>query len=109
MVRRNCRFARIPSRLAKQPVHEAAHSLFIKSDGTLWALGRNTNGQLGDGTFNGRAVPGDVLELGSGITAISSSGYSLHHCAVVQGVVLVVATIANLFAPKISVFSLNAV
>jgi uncharacterized repeat protein (TIGR02543 family) len=27
------------------------HSLFVKSDGTLWAMGKNEYGQLGDGTL----------------------------------------------------------
>jgi len=33
------------------------HSLFVKSDGTVWAVGSNLFGQLGDGTFENRAIP----------------------------------------------------
>jgi alpha-tubulin suppressor-like RCC1 family protein len=33
------------------------HSLGIKSDGTLWAWGQNTYGQLGDGTKANREEP----------------------------------------------------
>jgi alpha-tubulin suppressor-like RCC1 family protein len=30
----------------------AYHSLFLKSDGSLWVMGYNDFGQLGDGTLN---------------------------------------------------------
>src|SRR5438874_1174524 len=33
------------------------HTLFIKSDGSLWATGYNPDGQLGDGTFNNTNRP----------------------------------------------------
>ncbi|UHO39641.1 T9SS type A sorting domain-containing protein [Chryseobacterium capnotolerans] len=33
------------------------HSVGLKSDGTLWAWGRNSNGQLGDGTTIDRNAP----------------------------------------------------
>ncbi|MFC2176177.1 hypothetical protein ACFLR1_04320 [Bacteroidota bacterium] len=45
------------------------HSLFLKNDGSVWACGRNDQGQLGDGTFADRTTPVQVIGL-SGITAI---------------------------------------
>ncbi|MBI5177804.1 MAG: FecR domain-containing protein [Nitrospinae bacterium] len=36
------------------------HTLAIKSDGTLWSWGKNDNGQLGDGTDDGRPLPVQV-------------------------------------------------
>lgn len=46
------------------------HSLFTKSDGTLWATGYNGTGQLGDGTFTNRFVPvnvaSDVIAVAAG-------------------------------------------
>ncbi|MDZ4286304.1 MAG: choice-of-anchor D domain-containing protein, partial [Prosthecobacter sp.] len=37
------------------------HALFLRTDGSVWACGDNTNGQVGDGTFTGRALPVEVL------------------------------------------------
>ncbi len=36
------------------------HSLFLKSDNTLWAMGDNSNGQLGDGTTTDSHSPKQV-------------------------------------------------
>jgi len=39
------------------------HSLAIKSDGSVWAWGFNSNGQLGDGTTRNLSVPVQVIGL----------------------------------------------
>ena len=53
------------------------HSLFLKSDGTVWACGKNNFGQLGDGTTTDKSTPVQISSL-SGIIAISAgSSYSL--------------------------------
>lgn len=50
------------------------HSLFLKSDSTVWACGYNGQGQLGDGTTVNRLAPVQVQGL-SGIKAISAGAY----------------------------------
>jgi alpha-tubulin suppressor-like RCC1 family protein len=46
-------------------------SVFLKSNGTVWATGDNIEGQLGDGTVTQRWEPVQVSSL-SGITAIAA-------------------------------------
>ena len=41
----------------------------IKTDGTLWAWGRNTEGQLGDGTTTDRTSPVQVLDRVAAVSA----------------------------------------
>src|ERR1035437_538114 len=53
------------------------HSLFLKSDGSLWAMGDNRYGQLGDGIFISSAPYGvNVPEqiVANGITNIAAGG-----------------------------------
>ena len=59
-------------------------SLALKSDGTVWAWGRNFAGELGNGTFTDSNMPVQVLGPGgvgflSGVTAIAGGG--LHSLA----------------------------
>lgn len=55
-----------------------SHSLFLKTDGTVWACGANYSGALGDGTTNDRNSPVQVKVGGvpiTGVTAISAGGH----------------------------------
>lgn len=49
-----------------------SHSLFIMSDGSLWGMGYNADGELGDGTTSNRGIPEQIVA--SGVAAISAGG-----------------------------------
>lgn len=51
-----------------------AHSLFLKQDGTLWGMGWNESGQLGDGTTVDRSIP--VLIARDVLAAKAGGGYT---------------------------------
>jgi alpha-tubulin suppressor-like RCC1 family protein len=54
------------------------HSLFLKDDGSLWAMGNNAFGQLGDGTLNSNGTNSPEMVVASGVTAIAAgNGHSL--------------------------------
>jgi alpha-tubulin suppressor-like RCC1 family protein len=48
-----------------------SHSLFLKQDGTLWATGTNSSGQLGDGSTTDRSMP---VQVASGVAAVAAGG-----------------------------------
>jgi alpha-tubulin suppressor-like RCC1 family protein len=49
----------------------ATHTLVVRSDGTVWAWGKNNLGQLGDGTTALRTAPVQVAGL-EGVVAVSA-------------------------------------
>ena len=55
------------------------HSVVLKKDGSVWATGRNNNGQLGDGTKTDSSVYIQVLS--SGATNVAAGG---HHSIVLK-------------------------
>ncbi len=50
------------------------HSLFLKSNGSLWGMGYNQFGQLGDGTYNKTNLPEQIVARN--VTAIAGGGSS---------------------------------
>jgi probable HAF family extracellular repeat protein len=49
------------------------HSLFVKSDGSLWVMGDNESGDLGDGTTVGHNTPQQIVS--SGVTAVAAGAF----------------------------------
>ncbi len=48
------------------------HSLALKDDGTVWAWGNNSEGQVGDRTTTHRLEPVQVPPLSGSVVAVES-------------------------------------
>lgn len=59
---------------------QGGHNLALKSDGTLWAWGFNSHGQIGDGTTENRLLPVPV----SGLSDVIDIGANFEHSAAVR-------------------------
>jgi alpha-tubulin suppressor-like RCC1 family protein len=53
-------------------IHSSLHSLFLKSDGSLWGMGDNAAGELGDGTNVDVTTPIEIIS--NGVVAVAAGG-----------------------------------
>ncbi|MEC4050285.1 T9SS type A sorting domain-containing protein [Flavobacterium sp. SUN046] len=74
----NSEFNQIPGLWNAIAVGGDKFSMGIKTDGTLWAWGKNTVGQLGDGTTNNTYIP---LQVGTDTNWVSVSCGNQHTIA----------------------------
>ena len=61
----------------------SGYTVYLKSDGTVWAAGYNAQGQLGDGTTTNRSNPVQVTNAdGSGLSGVvgisAANGHSVY-------------------------------
>jgi alpha-tubulin suppressor-like RCC1 family protein len=56
------------------------HTISVKTDGSLWLWGLNTDGQLGDNSSSNKSSP--VQTISAGTTWVDSGSGSFHSCAI---------------------------
>lgn len=66
-----------PAAVSGEVAASGSHSLLLKEDGTVWAWGRNENGELGDRTTMNRSTPVQVEGLDKVIHIRAGNGYSM--------------------------------
>ena len=62
------------SALAQTAAGGMSHTVILKSDGTVWTVGANASGQLGDNTTTQRKSPIQVSGL-NGVVAVAAGDY----------------------------------
>jgi len=66
----------------KQVAGGSAHTIAIKTDGTLWIWGSNSQGQLGDNTVVNRSTPVTTFAGGTNWKQVYASSGSTHTAAI---------------------------
>ena len=70
-------FIHLPEQIVASNVVAVAagnyYSLFVKSGGSLWAMGLNSGGELGDGTYTEQSYPQQIA--GSEVSVIAAGGW----------------------------------
>ncbi|MFM9328968.1 OmpL47-type beta-barrel domain-containing protein [Paenibacillus mesotrionivorans] len=66
-----------PAAVSGEVAGSGSHSLLLKEDGTVWAWGRNENGELGDRTTMNRSTPVQVEGFDKVIHIRAGNGYSM--------------------------------
>ncbi|MDY7232912.1 RCC1 domain-containing protein [Hyalangium rubrum] len=71
------RFSALRGAPARTRAAGASHSLTVRSDGSVWAVGDNTYGQLGNGNTTSRTVPVRVLIVNGVVDVAANYTHSL--------------------------------
>ncbi|MFC4602003.1 alpha/beta fold hydrolase, partial [Cohnella hongkongensis] len=60
---------RAESAVTSSPLTASNHTVYVKPDGTVWAWGYNTSGQIGDGTTTNKTTAVQVTGIDSAVAA----------------------------------------